>query len=94
MMGNKEKEYSTAIQEADFEASGEIMATSSIQHPSEALVFTNKAGLFRQEGKAWGVDEIIIMVNHFVDGEILYTAERVHSAHKRHSIIHGHCLTD
>lgn len=70
MMGNKEKEHSRAIQDADFAASGEIMATSSVQHTSEALIFSNKAGLFRQEGKAREVDEIIIMVKHFVDGEI------------------------
>lgn len=71
MMGNKEKERSRTIQEVDFAASGEITAIGSVQHPSEALVFTNKAGLFRQEGKAQEVDEIIIMiVNHFVDGEI------------------------
>lgn len=69
-MGNKEKEHSRAIQEADFAAPGEITATSSVQHPSEALVFTKKAGLFRQEGKAREGDEIIITVNHLVDGEI------------------------
>lgn len=30
MMGNKETEHSTAIQEADFAAPGEIMATSGV----------------------------------------------------------------
>lgn len=70
MMGNKEKKHSRAIQEADFEASGEIMATSSVQHPSQAFIFINKGGLFRQERKAREVDEIIIKVSHFVDGEI------------------------
>lgn len=89
MMGNKEKEHSRAIQGADFAASGEITATSSVQHPSEALVFTNKAGLFRQEGEimkspSWST--ILLMGR--------YTAECVHSAHMTHSIIHSRCLTD
>lgn len=69
MMGNKEKEHSGTIQEADFAASGEIMATSGVQHPSEVLVFIKKARVFRQKNKAREV-EIIVMFNHFVDGEI------------------------
>lgn len=48
MMGNKEKEHSKAIQEADFAASGEITATISVQHPSEALVFTKLGHLGRK----------------------------------------------
>lgn len=49
------------------EKSGLQAAPSISQRPSYSK---NKAGLFRQEGKAREVDEIFIMVNHFVDGKI------------------------
>lgn len=53
-MGNSKEGTQQNPQEANLAASGEITATDNIQHLTEAVLFLNKAGLFRQ--KKWNFD--------------------------------------